>query len=304
MKNKRVLLFMVSLLVFVILISGCSASKSIESEIAPSSLPRGVDSGVSVNDTVRESKSSNEYLSIGVEPEKVITTVSVSMQTKEFMNTTEKLNSLISKYKGYVENSNISYNNYINSTGLKYSNYTIRIPKEGLTQFVDELKDIGNIISENTSKTDITKQYRDTKSRLKVLETKEERILTLLKKAEKMEDIIALENQLSNIIYEKENLTANIMDMDDKVDYSTVYVTLEEVAKLTSGETVKTPFFTKLTNAIKNSMYYFARDIGNFIIGLVYFLPYALIIGVMVYVVLKLLKFKRNRFPKNKEPKE
>ncbi len=29
-----------------------------------------------------------------------------------------------------------------------------------------------------------------------------------------MKDIMALENQLSNIIYEKENLTANIMDME------------------------------------------------------------------------------------------
>ena len=36
-----------------------------------------------------------------------------------------------------------------------------------------------------------------------------------------MEDIIALENQLSTIIYEKENLTINIKDMDDKIDYST-----------------------------------------------------------------------------------
>ena len=39
-----------------------------------------------------------------------------------------------------------------------------------------------------------------------------------------MEDIITLENQLSQIIYEKENLTANLKDMDDKVDYSTVHL--------------------------------------------------------------------------------
>ncbi|CAK7086773.1 DUF4349 domain-containing protein [Tissierella sp.] len=298
MRNRKSIFIMISILVFTLIISGCSSKKSQSYDMSiqdtapaePSAEmeERGMDS-------VAEDEKSEYGL---IEPDKIITTISISMQTKEFMDTVEKLNSLIGKYKGYIENSDISYNNYVYSTSLKHSQYSIRIPRESLDNFKNELKEIGNIISENTSKVDITKQYRDTESRLKVLEVKEGRILDLLKKAEKMEDIIALENQLSNIIYEKENLTANIMDMDDKVNYSTVNFYLEEVAKLTPGENIKTPFWTKVGNAFKDSLYFFTYNIENLIISFIYFLPYGIIIGVVAYVVWKFIRKRNNTLPK------
>lgn len=299
MRNKRFLAIMVLVLAFAIVISGCSSRQKSASDIAPSQNmeydkpvpPEATSAGV---DMLQEDEKS-EYTM--VEPDKIITTVSVSMQTKEFMDTTEKLTNLIGKYKGYIENSNISHNNYYNSTRLKYAEYTIRIPRENLSHFALDLKGIGNIISENTSKVDITKQYRDTESRLKVLEVKEERILALLNKAEKMEDIIALENQLSSIIYDKENLTANILDMDDKVNYSSLYLSIEEVAKLTSEENIKTSFWTKVANAFKDSTYFFSYNIQNLIIGFIYFIPYGLIIGIVVYIVYRFMK-------KHKTPRE
>lgn len=296
MRNKRFLAIMVLVLAFAVVISGCSQKSA--SDIAPSQnmeYDRGeaLEAPSAGVDMSQDNK--GEYTI--VEPDKIITTVSVSMQTKEFMDTTEKLTNLIGKYKGYIENSNISHNNYYNSTRLKYAEYTLRIPRENLSLFALDLKGIGNIISENTSKVDITKQYRDTESRLKVLEVKETRILALLNKAEKMEDIIALENQLSSIIYDKENLTANILDMDDKVNYSSLYLSIEEVAKLTSEENIKTSFWTKVANAFKDSTYFFSYNIQNLIIGFIYFIPYGLIIGIVAYVVYRFMK-------KHKTPRE
>lgn len=299
MKNKKSFIMMVLVLAFSIAIAGCSSKNMSTSDMAPApsknmDYDRGEMSEESSPGIDMVQKEKSEYTM--VEPDKIITTVSVSMQTKEFVDTTEKLTNLIGKYKGYIENSNISHNNYYNSTRLKYGEYTIRIPRENLSHFSLDLKGIGNIISENTSKVDITKQYRDTESRLKVLEVKEERILALLNKAEKMEDIITLENQLSSIIYDKENLTTNILDMDDKVNYSSLYLSIQEVAKLTSEEDIKTTFWTKAANAFKDSTYFFTYNIQNLIIGFIYFLPYGLIIGVIAFVVL--------RFVKRRTPKE
>jgi hypothetical protein len=288
-------------IIFSIIISGCSSTKDAKYEITQDIAP---------SESPVESKNSADYDYAGspevqgeegqpiTEPDKIITTISISMQTKEFMDTTEKLTNLIGKYKGYVENSDISYNNYVYSTRLKYSQYAIRIPRENLEKFTNELKEIGNIISQNTSKADITKQYRDTESRLNVLKTKEERILALLGKAAKMEDIIVLENQLSDIIYEKENLTANILDMDDKVDYSTAHIQIEEVAKLTPGETIETTFWAKVVNAIKDSTYFFSYNIQNLIIGFIYFIPYGLIIGAIVYIAYRFMKKRQDKFPR------
>ncbi len=296
MRNRKLILIMALILITTI-VAGCSSGKGIKSEMARDVAPSEGRAGMEIAEESLEYGGSppvDDYY----EPEKIITTVSISMETKEFDDTTAKLEDLIKKYKGYIENSNISHNNYVYSSRLKNSNYTIRIPRENLESFVSDIKGIGNIISENTSKLDITKSYRDTESRLRVLETKEERILALLEKAEKMEDIITLENQLSQIIYEKENLTANLKDMDDKVDYSTVHLEIREVAKLTPGEDIKTPLLTRLANAFKNSIYYFGQNIESFLISLIYFLPYGIILGLLAFIIGKFLRKKSMQLPR------
>ncbi|MBU5676193.1 DUF4349 domain-containing protein [Alkaliphilus sp. MSJ-5] len=227
-----------------------------------------------------------------VEPSKVITNVHISLETIEFGSTTDNLNEIINKNKGYIEDSSISHNNYINNRIYKYAQYTIRVPKESMDSFINEISSIGNIVSQSTSKQDITKQYYDTESRLNVLKIKEERILTLLEKAEKIEDIIAIENQLSEIIYQKENLTKSILDMDDKVSYSTVSINISEVEKLTSGVTTETTFATKIANAFRDSLYFFKVVLEKFLITFIYVLPYFLIIGVIGILVYKFVRKK------------
>lgn len=243
------------------------------------------------------------------EPSKIVTTIAIEMETKDFVTTSDKLDALIKKYKGYIQNSDVYFNDYVYGQGLKYSDYSIRIPRESLEDFVNEVMEIGNIIAKNRNKLDITKQYQDSESRLKVLEVKEERILALLKVADKIEDIIVLENQLSDVIYQKESLTQELTDMDDRVDFSTVNLSLREVAKLSSGGNVKTPFLEKLKNAFMDSFYFFTRNVGDFVIGVVYFLPYGIILGLLGYLIYRFWKKRnQNRFKslasKDSETKE
>lgn len=296
MKNKKFVYGIITILLFSILISGCASKSEPSYDMYTSEDNYADQEEMGYGDSAPEDMDSEKWT---MEPEKIITTVSITMQTKEFMATTDKLNNLIKKHKAYIEQSNISYNNYINNTRLKYSDYNIRVPRENLELFISELKEIGNVISENKNKQDITKQYRDTESRLRILETKEERILALLEKAEKMEDIIVLENQLSDIIYDKENLTGNIMDMDDKVDYGTVIFQLEEVAKLSSSGDIKTPFLDKIKNAFNDSIYFFTNVLQNIVIFFIYFLPYLLILSVILVLVLWIRKKSKNRKSKD-----
>ncbi|NMR96234.1 DUF4349 domain-containing protein, partial [Vibrio parahaemolyticus] len=125
------------------------------------------------------------------------------METLEYEKTLDRLNQLIEANNGYIVNSQISYDSYVTENYNKYDRYAyyeIRIPKDYVMNFKKAIVDIGNITSEYTSKQDVSKYYKDTESRLRVLETKEERLLSLLEKAERIEDIIAIENQLSDVI--------------------------------------------------------------------------------------------------------
>ena len=300
MKNKKLKFGLLLVMILTILISGCSSGRdsSTEDIMSEENTSPQEENNFLEADDYDDAKDTESY-----EPDKIITTVYIEMQTQDFLPTTNKLEGLISKYKGYVESSNISYNDYIYSSGLKYSDYSIRIPRDNLDPFIDETIKIGNIISQNKNKEDISKAYRDTESRLRVLETKEERILALLEKADKMEDIIKLENQLSDLIYEKETFTQNLQGMDDQVSYSTVHLSLNEVEKLSSGANSKTSFGEKLKLAFSDSFYFFTRNIGDIVIALVYGLPYILLISIIGYIVYRLV-WRRRKESKNTSKEE
>lgn len=296
---KKLVLFSISILLVLSLVVGCSGSmKSKNSAVGSASSSH--DAAAPQESPAEAAEDSDAKFGRGVssplEPEKVITTLYLNFETTEFDKTNEELNKLIEKYKGYIEFSNISYNHYYNNMSYRYGEFSIRVPKENITSFKTELNVIGNLTSESTNKQDVTKQYTDTESRLKVIETKEVRLLALLEKAEKIEDIIALENQLSEVIYEKENLKASLLTLDDKVDFSTVNINIQEVAKVTATETIETTFGTKVKNAIADSLYFFTDTLQGLIIALIYLLPFLVIIAVVVIVGVRFYrKYKKNK---------
>ena len=133
------------------------------------------------------------------------------------------------------------------------------------------------------------------------MKTKEERMTELLKKAQKIEDIITIENQLSEIIYQKENLTKNILDMDDKVSYSIVNINISEVEKLRGDITTKTTFATKVFNTFSDSLYVFKIFIEKFTLVFIYALPFLLVGGTIIFLIIKIIKIRRGSKTQNRE---
>lgn len=252
--------------------------------------------------------SKDEDIGYKIEPDKIITTVSMNFETKDFEKSITTLNQLLVDSKGYISNSNISNNDhYYETQSYKNGSFTIRIPRDNVTQFKSGVNEIGNVINENTSKDDVTQHYNDTESRYAVLVIKEERLLSLLERAEKIEDIIRLETELSNVIYEKERLKSTLVQLDDKIDYATFHFSIREVAKTTNTETVETTFMTKIKNAFDDSMYSFKKKLEDFAIKTVYKLPTLLIWLIILLGAYKLgikKAIKRIKKEKTKKIKE
>lgn len=288
---KRVLILSLSVILILSLVLGCSAKSSKNEDTAVSEESR---SGSLNEPMVTEDM---DFSDSPLEPEKIITTIYLRFETTEFEGSTTELEKIVKKYKAYVESSDISYNQHYNNKSYRYGSFVVRVPKDSVANFKSELNGIGNIISENINKEDVTKNYRDMESRLKVITTKEERVLALLAKAEKIEDIIALENQLGETIAEKESLKASLMDIDNKVDFNTINIEIQEVEKLSNTETIETSFGTRVANAFSNSLYGFKNSMENLVISLIYLLPFIIVLGIVIYLVYMLTK----RFAKRKD---
>lgn len=282
-KFRRYSLLFMLLILILSLTVGCGSNKSTPNNTAVED---------STEFTTSEDVKYEEEENSPLEPEKVITTIYLNLETTEFDKSSDFLYENIKKYGAYVENSNIDYTRSRDNKRYKNAYYVIRVPKDKVLDFKSGLNGVGNVISESTNKEDVTRQYRDTESRLKVIETKEERILALLAKAEKIEDIIKLESELSEIIYEKEQLKTNLMNIDDKVDFSTFEIHIREVDRLSSEDTIDTKFGTKIKNAFYDSLYMFKIAMEKLILFIIYILPFGVIIGIIYYIVRKFMKKK------------
>lgn len=225
---------------------------------------------------------------------KLIRTVSLSLETKEFDSVLTNLSTKTTELGGYIETSSVNGNSYAHHS-TRYASYVIRIPSDRLNEFVEVVSELGNVTQKNESVEDVTLRYIDVESHKKALEIEQERLLELLSKAENMEEILTIESKLSDIRYEIENYESQLKTMNNQIDYSTVSVYVDEVERVT--ETGEKGFFEEIKERFGNSLYVVARGIRGLIIGILGSLPILIVCGgviaVVVIVVRKILK-KRN----------
>lgn len=234
---------------------------------------------------------------------KLIKTVDMSVETKEFDELLETLNSQIASAGGYVENFN-SYNGSMHSSyrGTRNADMSIRIPKDQLDSFLDTISGITNVVSRSENVEDITLSYVDLKSHKEALEVEQARLLELLEKAESIEDIIVIEERLSNVRYQIGSMESQLRTYDNKVDYSTVYLNINEVQELTpvSEETAWERISFGFVNNIKN----IAKGFVEMGIWILINIPYIFIWVVVITIIILLarLSVKKNKANKKVDP--
>ena len=188
-----------------------------------------------VSTTASQMKGESANLTGAVSGRKIIKNGDLSIQTREFDEFMENLNRSILAVGGYVEASSISGNSY-NRNRMRSADITARIPAEQLDAFCDQVSDLGNVTYKNLYTRDVTLTYVDLESHVKALRQEQETLMELLKKAESVEDIIAIQSRLSDVIYEIESYESTLRTYDDQIAYSSVYLNIQEVARETAVE--------------------------------------------------------------------
>lgn len=239
--------------------------------------------------------------------EKLIKTVDLSMETREFDTLLENIRAKTVEFGGYVEESQVSGNSYYNTRGYRYAWLTLRIPSDRLDEFVELAGELGNVVSKNESVRNVTLQYVDVESHIEALETEQTRLLELMEQAESMEDIITIESRLSEIRYELQSYESTLRTYDNQVDYSTVTVNVDEVERETVTE--EDPgFFAEIRIKLSDNLYQIGQGFRSFGVWLISSLPYLALIGVSIWIAAALLRkllWKKPVFGrKRKEKKE
>lgn len=295
--RKRRILALVSVLVcLLITFTGCSIKKSdrfdtvTEQNKIVSTENKDSATGMAENQAAPDNK-----LDYG----KIIVSRDISMETLEFDKAVKGITNDILSSGGYIENSQIS------GRGIGSSNYiqnriayiSARIPKDKFGSISDGVEKYGVIVNTQTQSQNVTSQYIDTEARVKTLKIQEERLLELLKKSTKIEDMIALEKELSQVRYEIENLTGSLRNMDNLVEYSTLTLRIQEV--LTQTELRKKPVTLgqRMKDGFISALKIIESGIKYIIIAISFLLPFiviALVIFLAYHYISKWIKKGRN----------
>ena len=227
----------------------------------------------------------------GLQERKIIKSAYVSMETDGFERTIDTITGRVTAAGGYIENSELI--NDSKKGGLRQANYQLRVPKNIFNQFVQDLNQYGNVLRSSIQGEDITGQYFDVETRVKTLKAQEERVLQLLAKAEKIEDIINIERELSYLRNEIEMLTGTLKNWDNMISYSKVVIDIYEVKSIIPAKGDDTSLSARLKNGFISSIYNLGRALEGILVFIVSALPFILVIVVVVAIVKVILKRRR-----------
>ncbi len=235
---------------------------------------------------------------------KWIITMDISAETEDLDALLETLRREIADLGGYVEDQNIYNGSAYASRRYRSASLTVRIPAADVDKFADNMAGMANVVRSNKSLEDITLTYVSTESRVKALETEQERLLELLAQAENMSDLLEIEARLTDVRYELESYTSRLRVYDNQVDYATVYLDLEEVQEYTP--VAERTVWQRITEDFAANLESLGDDLVDifvwFVVSLPYLVVWAAVITAAVFLIRKLRRRKPIKAAKRKNP--
>lgn len=226
---------------------------------------------------------------------KLIRTASVTVQTTEFEKSTAALDALVNTYGGYYESATVGNGGYTADSSSRYGYYTVRVPSEKYDAFMNSAGTLGHLSDKTEDTTDVGQAYYDTELHIKTLETKHARLLALMDKATKMEDIITIESALSDVEYELQQYQSDLSNYDSLIDYSTINITLNEVSAVTAESGVNASLGSRMSTAFSNGLTRFSLAMGDFAVWCAYHFAALVIVLLVAAAVIAVVCVKAGR---------
>lgn len=300
---KKKVISLLSLLLVCGLLFGCAGSSKSADTVYRMEATADSDSSAYISDEAAEVEMAGSANEVGtdlignVAGRKIIKNADLNVETKDFDAFTSTLNTIIADLGGYIQSSS---QGTTRRSGLRYADLTLRIPAEKLDEFISRTEGAATVTYRNIYTDDVTLSYVDTESHLKALRTEQETLLALLEKAESVEDLITIQSRLSEVRYEIESYESRLRTYDDQIDFSTVYLNLNEVERETQVATETAG--EEISRRLAENMEDIGDALRRFGIDFVSDLPYILLVvvplGMIVLVIVLITKAYRRRHPK------
>lgn len=107
--------------------------------------------------------------------------------------------------------------------------YTMRIPSDRFDEAVGRIEQLGERVSGTLSSQDVTEEYVDLEGRLNYWRQQEAFYSALMDEAETVNDMIALQAQMQEVLLTIEQIEGRMRYLDSRTDFATLTVGLTEI---------------------------------------------------------------------------
>lgn len=212
---------------------------------------------------------------------KLIKNGDLSFETADVKQTKTAVEAICREFSAYISNEN--QNNF--GERIQYSQ-TIRVPADRFDALIQRIEaDAAKIESKNINTQDVTEEFIDVEARLKTKKELEVRYREILKQAKTVQDIVAIEGQISTVRSEIESMEGRLNYLKNQVSFSTLNVSYHEIIGTDFG------FATKIVRALRQGW----DNLLAFMIIMVNLWPFILLILGLVGGIRIWRKRKRNQ---------
>lgn len=160
-------------------------------------------------------------------PERLMTyDVTLRVVVQNIAGAVESLKVMTSTLKGYMQS-------------MQENTLIVRIPAARLNDALEQVGKLGEITSRTIKGTDVTEEMMDLDIRVRTNEETRNRLAELLKKSDKVEDLLKVEKEMQRVVEELELIKGRIKYLSHAVAYSTLTVALNSpIAQTELRETI------------------------------------------------------------------
>lgn len=207
--------------------------------------------------------------------QKLIKTGFLTIEVENYKESRKKIKDLVIKSGGYLGNESETNETYRISNEL-----TIRIPAKAFDQMMEGLMAEGiKTDSKRIEVQDVGEEYADLTARIEAKKAVEKRYLEILNKANKISDILEVEEKLRVIREETEAAQGRVKYLESQVSYSTIHLSFYKTLDANYTPPSGPGFFSRIWEGLAKGW----ENALSFIVGVAYFWPFWLVVVLVYY---------------------
>lgn len=228
--------------------------------------------------------------------QRIIKTGEMSLEVESVASTLASVRAVAAETGGYVGGSQAG-------TLEQAATLTLRIPASRFEEALSRLRELGEtVLAESTREQDVTSQVVDLEARISNLEASEVSYRALAERAQRVEDVLAVQSRLDEVRGEIEQLRAQLENVSDQADLSTLTVTLIPRAAPVQAQAEGWDPGARLAEAVAALV-----GVGQGLLEVLIWvgivaLPILVVLGLLVLVGLRVITEVRRRLPSPGEP--